>query len=107
MNQRELPDYELIETEDALLDFYETNKDVEWFCFDTEFIGERRFITLLCLIQVATEHGLYLIDTIKLDNNIDPFLQIIEDERVMNFLKRIVRQVNGERSRKWTCRLDI
>ena len=83
MNQRELPDYELIETQSALSEFYETNKDVEWFCFDTEFIGERRFITLLCLIQVATEHGLYLIDTIKLQNNIDPFLKIIEDERVL------------------------
>lgn len=82
MNQRELPNYELIETESALAEFYEVNKDVEWFCFDTEFIGERRFVTLLCLIQVATEHGLYLIDTIKL-NNIDPFLEIIEDERVM------------------------
>jgi len=82
MRQRELPDYTLIETASALDAFYEQNKDVEWFCFDTEFIGERRFVTLLCLIQVATEHGLYLIDTIKL-NNIDPFLQIIEDERVL------------------------
>lgn len=82
MNNRELPDYTLIETASALSEFYEQNKDVEWFCFDTEFIGERRFVTLLCLIQVATEHGLYLIDTIKLDN-IDPFLKIVEDERVM------------------------
>ena len=47
-------DYTLIETSKDLQNFYETNKNVEWLALDTEFIGERRFETLLCLIQVAT-----------------------------------------------------
>lgn len=83
MKKREIrTDYTLIETEKALAEFYETNKNVEWFCFDTEFIGEKRYTTLLCLIQVATEHGLYLIDSLKIDN-LQPFLRIIEDPAVL------------------------
>lgn len=84
MNNRnsDIPPYTLIETKAALIEFYEQNKDVEWFCFDTEFIGEKRYTTLLCLIQVATEHGLYLIDSIKIQD-LSLFLKIIEDGRVM------------------------
>ena len=82
MTNNKLPDYTLIDTEAALADFCEVNQAVDWFAFDTEFIGEKRYTTLLCLIQVATEHGLYLIDTIKI-NDLSDFLGIIEDEKVL------------------------
>ncbi|HRW74648.1 MAG: ribonuclease D [Lewinellaceae bacterium] len=34
----------------------------DWFGFDTEFIGERRDIPLICLIQLITDEAIYLID---------------------------------------------
>ncbi len=75
-------EYTLVETPDALQDFYETNKHVEWIALDTEFIGERRFETLLCLIQVASPNGFYLIDPIKIED-LSFFLQLVEDENIL------------------------
>lgn len=71
----------LIENEQDLALFYEANKNVNWLAFDTEFIGEKRFYTLLCLIQVATENGYYLIDPIRVEN-LDLFLELIQDEQI-------------------------
>ncbi|MFK7934398.1 MAG: ribonuclease D [Saprospiraceae bacterium] len=78
---QQLPDYQLIETEDALELFYEANKNVSWLAFDTEFMGEKRYETLLCLVQVATENGYYLLDSIRLPH-LDPFLQLVEDQSI-------------------------
>lgn len=78
----DIPEYKLIEIYSDLVAFYEENKTVEWLAFDTEFVGEKRYTTLLCLIQVATEHGYYLIDTLKLDR-LDPFLKLIKDEKIV------------------------
>ena len=75
-------EYTLVETPDALQDFYETNKHVEWIALDTEFIGERRFETLLCLIQVASPKGFYLIDPIRIED-LSFFLQLVEDENIL------------------------
>jgi ribonuclease D len=75
-------EYTLVETPDALQDFYETNKHVEWIALDTEFIGERRFETLLCLIQVASPKGFYLIDPIKIED-LSCFLELVEDENIL------------------------
>lgn len=79
---QQTPEYTFIKTEAALADFDAANRDIEWMGFDTEFIGEKRFHTLLCLIQVSTEHGYYLIDPIAIDN-LDPFLDILEDPEVV------------------------
>jgi ribonuclease D len=75
-------DYTLIETTDALKNFYNTNRQVEWLALDTEFIGERRYETLLCLIQVASPNGYFLIDPIKIIDLTD-FLRLIEDEKIL------------------------
>ena len=75
-------DFTLIENSDALESFFEANKNVEWLALDTEFIGERRFETLLCLIQVATPIGYYLIDPIKI-NDLSLFLTLVEDENIL------------------------
>ncbi len=75
-------DYTLIETADALKNFYDTNRHVEWLALDTEFIGERRYETLLCLIQVASPNGYFLIDPIKI-TDLSDFLRLIEDEKIL------------------------
>lgn len=74
--------YTLIETNDALQEFYEANRNAEWLALDTEFIGERRFETLLCLIQVATPNGFYLIDPLRM-SDISLFLKLVEDENIL------------------------
>ncbi|MCB0631424.1 MAG: HRDC domain-containing protein [Saprospiraceae bacterium] len=74
--------YELLETLESLEIFHQTNKNTPWLAFDTEFVGEKRYYTLLCLIQVTTENGVYLIDPIKI-SNLDPFLQLIEDPNIV------------------------
>jgi ribonuclease D len=72
----------LIEQEEALEKFYQENKDVDWIGFDTEFVGEKRFYTLLCLIQVATVNGFYIIDPIKI-KDLAPLIKMIEDPSIV------------------------
>lgn len=74
--------FELITTKEGLEHFAQINTDIEWMCFDSEFVGEKRFTTRLCLIQVATEHGLFLIDPFPL-KNLGPFLKMIEDPKIV------------------------
>jgi ribonuclease D len=74
--------FELITTKEGLEHFGQINADIEWMCFDSEFVGEKRFTTRLCLIQVATEHGLFLIDPFPL-KNLGPFLKMIEDPNIV------------------------
>lgn len=78
----EVQNYTLIESFEGLEAFYEENKSVNWIGFDTEFVGEKRYHTLLCLIQVSSEHGYYLIDPIKL-KDLSLFLKIIEDPNII------------------------
>jgi ribonuclease D len=74
--------YTLVETAEALEDFYEANCNAEWIAVDTEFIGERRFETLLCLIQVASAQGFYLIDPILI-KDLTLFLKLLENENIL------------------------
>lgn len=61
MNKTKLR-YTLIETATEFYRFYEVNKNITWLSFDTEFISEKRFRPQLCLLQVATQNGIYIID---------------------------------------------
>lgn len=81
MPEAQVP-YTFIKTPAELTRFAESNQGIDWMGFDTEFIGEKRYYTLLCLIQVATEHGFYLIDPIAVED-IDPFLAFLEDESIV------------------------
>ncbi len=72
------PDYTLIEAPEALNDFYQVHRNLDWMAFDTEFVGEKRFYTRLCLIQVHSDKGIFLIDPLKI-KNLDPFLQLLAD----------------------------
>ena len=82
MNKTTVTSHHYIDTTESLAVFFETNKNVKWLGFDTEFIGEKTYIPVLCLIQVATIHGYYLIDTLKL-KEINPFLDLISDPNIL------------------------
>ena len=75
-------DYTLIDTPEALKSFYDDNLSVEWLAIDTEFIGEKRFEVLLCLIQVASPKGFYLIDPLAI-SDLSLFLQLVENEQIL------------------------
>lgn len=75
-------DYTLIDTSEGLHEFAKDNSGIEWMGFDTEFIGEKRYITLLCLIQVSTPNGNYLIDTLKV-KDIEPLLNMLTDGAIL------------------------
>ncbi len=77
--------YTLIEDAAGLAKFAEENKGIAWMCFDTEFIGEKRFLTLICLIQVGTPNGFYLIDPLKI-KDIQPVIDILVDEKVLKIV---------------------
>ena len=53
-------------------------KGKPWIGFDTEFVGEKTFIPLLCLLQIVSDKAIYLIDTLRI-KDLSLFLEIIED----------------------------
>jgi ribonuclease D len=57
-------------------------KEQEWIGFDTEFIGEKRFFTLLCLIQINSPIGCFLVDPLVI-KDLRPFLDLIEDPKIL------------------------
>lgn len=74
--------YHLIEDQGGLDAFASQNKGIDWMCFDTEFVGEKRFFTRLCLMQVATRFGNYLIDPFPIPD-LGPVLRMIQDPAIV------------------------
>ncbi len=74
--------YTFLTTSDALADWAAQTTRHDWLAFDTEFIGEKRYRTLVCLIQVATPDGLFLIDPIAIDE-LSPFLELIANDKIL------------------------
>jgi ribonuclease D len=53
-----------------------------WVGFDTEFVGEKTFVPILCLIQIVVEHHIYLVDTLRV-TDLTRFLDIVADPAVL------------------------
>ena len=75
-------DFSWISSDEDLIKFINSHKNVEWIAFDTEFIGEKRDKTLLCLIQVQSPLGNFLIDCIQI-KNIELFNSILQSPKVL------------------------
>ena len=75
-------DYEMIDTKERLSDICQQLHDVGWIALDTEFIPERRYETLLCLIQVASPLGNYLIDCRAIED-LSPFYSVLTNAAVI------------------------
>ena len=75
-------DYTFLDTPEALQQFYQEHRNIDWMGFDTEFIGEKRYQTLLCLIQISTERGYYLLDPMVV-TDLGPFLKLIENPDII------------------------
>jgi ribonuclease D len=53
-----------------------------WIGFDTEFVGEKTYTPVLCLVQVVAEGHIYLLDALKI-KDFSLFLAIVEDPAVL------------------------
>ncbi len=74
--------FKYIDSDQAMFSFADENSAIEWLAIDTEFVSEKRFDALLCLIQITTEVGNYIVDPFKC-KELEPLFEIIEDERVI------------------------
>lgn len=70
-----------IKTAAQLEEFAQENQAITWLGFDTEFIQEKRFCPLLCLIQVVTAQGLYILDPTTL-KDLGRFLAMLENPQI-------------------------
>lgn len=75
-------EYIYIDTDQKLLNFASENEAVKWMAFDTEFVGEKRYYPLLCLIQIVTDNGAYVIDPLSV-KKIQPFLEFLENPNIV------------------------
>lgn len=53
-----------------------------WIGFDTEFVGEKTYVPVLCLIQVVSDNDIYLVDTLRI-RQLHKFLALVEDPRIL------------------------
>ena len=72
----------LIEHQDAFDKVMQSLVDMPWIGFDTEFVGEKSYIPVLCLIQVIADNDIYLLDSLKI-KDLSSFLRILEDGKVL------------------------
>ncbi len=71
-------DYLYIDTPDALRDFCQQLDGLDWLALDTEFLREKTYYPILCLIQVGTPDLLACIDPLALDD-LSPLLDRLYD----------------------------
>ncbi|MDX1681922.1 MAG: HRDC domain-containing protein [Phycisphaeraceae bacterium] len=72
---------EMVDTAEALTDLLAHLKDRGSFAYDTEFIGETSYRPKVCLIQVATESRLALIDPLA-DLDLADFWSLLADPAI-------------------------
>lgn len=75
MPNREMP-VEMITTPDTLKDLVAEMSSVDVISLDTESNSRHRYPEQLCLVQIAAANGIYIIDTIKI-NDISPLGPIL------------------------------
>ncbi|MCB9081616.1 MAG: ribonuclease D [Lewinellaceae bacterium] len=71
-------EYTLVKDQRTLEQVCSEEANTPWLCFDTEFVGEKRYFTRLCLIQMSTPRHQYIIDPFSI-SDLSPFLALIQD----------------------------
>jgi ribonuclease D len=54
----------------------------QWIGFDTEFVGEKTYIPVLCLLQIVVENNIYLVDILRI-HDISRFLKLLENPEIL------------------------
>lgn len=73
-------EFDLIESQNHFLDLCQQLSDSDWMGFDTEFVSEDCYRPDLCLIQVATQKNLAIIDPLGL-KDLQPFWDLLLDPK--------------------------
>lgn len=71
-----------VDTPEKLTSLCEQIKDSEWLAMDTEFIREKTYYPILCLIQISNGEVSACVDPIQLDD-LQPLLDILYDGRII------------------------
>lgn len=71
-----------IENDGDLQTFADLHHQVDQIGIDTEFVGEKRYKPLICLIQTSSEIGNYIIDPLAI-SDLTPFLNLIENPNIL------------------------
>jgi ribonuclease D len=71
----------VVDTQDALDELLTHLREVGSFAYDSEFIGEMSYLPRLCLVQVGTEEGVWLIDPLA-DVSLNGFWELLADPAV-------------------------
>jgi ribonuclease D len=81
-----LVSYEYIKSSAELEDFLKELQGSSRIVFDTEFISEGRYVPELCLVQIATDDALALIDTVAIEDvsSLWKFVATVDSEIVMH-----------------------
>ena len=74
--------YRFIRAQSELSDYLESVRDAKRIDFDTEFITDSRYRTILCLVQVVTEYGPVLIDPLAV-GDMTPFWNRLCDPQTL------------------------
>lgn len=70
--------HELIEDDRAFADLLDRLEDQDRYALDTEFHRERTYFPHVALVQIADEHGVVLVDALKVD--LSPLQRILEGD---------------------------
>ncbi len=84
MSQRRQPDIpsgRLVDSADEFADVCQSLQHVDRFGFDAEFVAEDAYSAEACLIQVATEQDIWLIDPLA-GFDVKPFWELVGDKRI-------------------------
>lgn len=57
-------------------------QQAEWFGFDTEFVGEKTYVPVLCLLQIISGDQIYLVDTLKI-KELQSFLSLVAEPSIL------------------------
>ena len=79
------PTYKYVSTPSKFYFFLDEIENAKWIAYDTEFISEGRYLPELCLLQVATEVGNYLIDPLSIPD-LTPFWERLCDGRSISIV---------------------
>ena len=71
-------EYQLIDSDDSLLEICKRFSGSTWLAIDTEFEREKTFYPELCLIQVANSSEVAVIDPLSL-GNLQPLFDLLYD----------------------------
>ena len=74
-------EYKLIESEGALIEVCDSFKGSTWLAIDTEFEREKTFYPELCLLQVANDNIVAIVDPLQIDN-LQPMFDLLYDPSI-------------------------